>query len=90
MKRIICITLFLALLLSMVPAMADEVSEVMQVVKCSDYVSLRETPDTKAKRLAKVHLGEYVIYCTEAENGFVHCIYKGYEGYILEQYVASR
>ena len=89
MKRIICIALFLALLLSMVPAMADEVSEVMQVVKCSDYVSLRETPDTKAKRLAKVHLGEYVIYCTEAENGFVHCTWDGKSGYILAKYLKT-
>ncbi len=87
MKRILCAILFLALLMNIAPAMADEVSEVMQVVKCSDYVSLREKPDTKSNRITKVHLGEYVIFCTEAENGFVHCTWDGKSGYILAKYL---
>lgn len=89
MKRILCIVLLSALLLCFAPSTAEEVSEVMQVVKCNDYVSLREKPDTKSERLAKVHLGEYVIYCTEAENGFVHCTWDGKSGYILAQYLKT-
>ncbi len=89
MKRILCFALLLVLVLGTVPSLADEVSEVMQVVKCNDYVSLREKPDTKADRLAKVHLGEFVIYCTEAENGFVRCTWDGKTGYILAKYLKT-
>ena len=60
------------------------------IVNCHDWVSLRFRPNTKSRQLIKVPLGADVQDAYYVENGFVHCFYRGYEGYILEQYVASR
>lgn len=60
------------------------------VVNCREWVSLRFRPNTKSRQLIKVPRGAEVLDAYYVENGFVHCFYKGYEGYILEQYVASR
>ncbi len=58
-----------------------------RVVNCATFVSLRETPDTSAYRLAKVPLGAYVIAKGGASNGFVKVEYKGQNGYILGTYL---
>ena len=89
MKKLLCATLCLLMALSVLPALADSVSEVMQVVNCNEYVSLRKTPDTSADRLAKVHLGEFVTNCAEASNGFVYCTWDGKTGYILAKYLKT-
>ena len=61
----------------------------MRVVKCKEFVSLRQTRSTKATRLAKVPLGAQVLAFPEAgeENGFISCVYQGEEGYILAEYL---
>ena len=87
MKRIFCALLCAVLMLSLLPAMAEDVSEVMQVVKCNEYVSLRKDPDTKSERLKKVHLGELVTDCHAATNGFIQCSWDGKTGYILAEYL---
>ncbi len=64
----------------------------MRVVKCKEFVSLREEASTKAKRLLKVPLGAEVLAWMdggnegEAEN-FLYCEYAGLAGYILEEYL---
>ena len=62
----------------------------MQMVKCKDYVSLREKPATGSARLAKVPLGEKVLAWPEAgeENGFIRCCWHDTYGYILAEYLA--
>ena len=80
MKRIAMI--LLALLLA-VPALADT----MAVVNCEEWVSLREKPDTKSARIAKVPLYAHVEDCELAENGFIRGSYDGDTGYILEKYL---
>ena len=87
MKRFLCGLICLTLLLSAVPALAVGVTDVMIVANCSEWVSLRESPDTASKRLKTVRLGEFVTDCTMATNGFVHCCYEGVWGYILFQYL---
>ncbi len=61
----------------------------MKVVKCSSYVSLRESRSTSSKRLAKVPLGAMVLAFPEAGdgNGFLYCVYHGTEGFILAEYL---
>lgn len=66
---------------------AEEHSPIMEVYKCNEYVSLRETPDTQSKRLSKVYLGALVYYCAEAEAGFCLVEYNGKQGYILSKYL---
>ncbi|MBR5750839.1 MAG: hypothetical protein IKX84_00490, partial [Clostridia bacterium] len=93
MKKLICLMLCLTLALGVLgtmPAFANPDYDVMQVVNCNDYVSLRKEPDTKSTRLRKVHLGELVTDCRYAENGFMSCTWDGVKGYILEKYLKPR
>ena len=71
---------------STVPA-AENINGEARVINCSTFVSLRETPDTSAKRLAKVPLGAYVIAKGSVSNGFIKAEYKGQTGYILGTYL---
>ncbi len=71
----------------------------MQVVNCREYVSLREGPYKTASQLAKVPLGDIVLYCTTNQRLyaytpykaqiplFIRCEYDGQEGYILKKYL---
>ena len=60
------------------------------VVNCKEWVSLRFRPNTGSQQLIKVPKGAEVLDAYYVENGFVHCFYKGYEGYILERYIGRR
>lgn len=61
----------------------------MRVVRCNDFVSLRESRSASSKRLAKVPLGALVLAFPEAgqENGFILCTYHDEYGYILAEYL---
>ncbi len=63
----------------------------MRVVKCKEYVSLREARSKSSKRLAKVPLGALVLAYPEAgeENGFILCVYHDETGYILAEYLQA-
>ena len=61
----------------------------MQVVNCSEWVSLRESPDPSSSRLMQVPLGAMVSDCVQSTNGFIECSYSGMRGYILSEYLAS-
>lgn len=75
--------------LSVLPSALADVSPVMRVVNCQEWVSLRLSPDTSSKRLAKVYLGELVTGCAEGPDGFIFCEYGGTAGYILGQYLSK-
>ena len=87
LKRLLCAALCAVLLLGVLPARAAGVTDVMRVYNCSEWVSLREAPDTNSKRLAKVYLGDLVTDCHVAPNDFIQCEYKGKVGYILYKYL---
>ena len=107
MKKLTAILLVLILCLSWSLSFAERKSIVkdqfylgaMRVVKCRNYVSLRQAPAKTAKVLAKVPLNAIVLYCTtntslftgikykKQVNLFVRCEYEGQEGYILKQYL---
>lgn len=61
----------------------------MRVVKCKDYVSLREKRSKSARRTMKVPLGAKVLAFPELGNvnGFLFCLYQGEYGYILAEYL---
>ncbi len=60
----------------------------MRVVKCKEYVSLRESRSVSSKRLAKVPLGAVVLaYPEYEENGFIPCVYHDEYGFILSEYL---
>lgn len=107
MKRILSVLLILILILSMNPACAErKIVEkdryyigAMRVVRCRDYVSLRDAPDKTATVLAKVPLDAIVLYCNnniqkyaagkykKQADLYIRCEYDGMEGYILKKYL---
>lgn len=98
MKKTLLCLLALALLISTaLPALACENDgysrryDYMRVTGCSQWVSLRESPSTSAKRLVKVPLGAmvYIYPYEEAMDGFMHVYYNGKTGYVLQKYLMS-
>lgn len=87
MKRLVVFLLVLILLAGLVPVQASGVTDVMKVINCSEWVSLREDPSTSSRRLAKVYLGELVTNCSASFDGFISCDYDGKSGFILNQYL---
>ena len=71
----------------------------MRVVRCREYVSLRETPDKTGKVLEKVPLDAIVLNCSNNVKKYAHgkykkqyeyfirCEYNGQEGYILKKFL---
>ena len=88
-KRLLA--LFLILVFSLSFACGEETSGDalgdMKVVKCKEWVSLRQKPSTAAKRLKKVPLGATVTDCKAYSKEFVSCTYEGQSGYILAEYL---
>ena len=90
MKRKLLTALLAILLLTLTAALcAAEAADTMRVVRCKEWVSLRERPDTRADRLVKVPLGALVTGCGEEENGFIPCTYGEQSGYILAEYLEA-
>lgn len=100
MKKLfsICIAVILVLFL-LSSAMADRAPVehdgryigAMRVVKCKQYVTLRESPYKSAKALAKVPLDAIVYNCStiREKKSFLYCEYEGISGYILAQYLVK-
>ena len=84
MKKIFCLILCLCLL----PLCALAEGDMMQVINCSEWVSLRKDPDSDSVRLLKVPLGAVVEDCTQDADGFIRCSYNGFYGFILGEYLA--
>lgn len=71
----------------------------MRVVRCREYVTLREAPYKTANELEEVPLGAIVYKCSTNEKEFayspykkqvhqyVKCEYEGQEGYIMKMYL---
>ena len=88
MKRYIALFLLLCMVLTSIPALADsEYIGNMEVVNCSEWVSLREEPSTRSERLVKVSLGAIVSNCQQVNDAWIYAEYDGYSGYILAEYL---
>lgn len=85
MKKLI---LFLiVLMLAMSAALAE--GQMMVVINCNEWVSLRSAPDTGAARLAEVPLGTRVTNCMPGGGDFIRCDFGGMTGYILSAYLGA-
>ncbi len=87
MKRFVSTVMCLCLILTALPVLAADISDVMRVTNCKEWVSLRERPDAASKRLEKVNLDELVTGCTAASGDFIRCEYNGKVGYIQSKYL---
>ena len=61
----------------------------MYVVKCNEWVSLRETPSKNADRLRKVPLGAKVSHCVKFDKKWTYCKYDGKYGFVLSEYLSK-
>lgn len=94
MKKAILLLMITLLTVCLASALAEENGEgaprtydMMQVINCDEWVSLREQPDAKSDRLYKVPLNAMVSNCYSYDDRFVCCEYQGIRGYILEEYL---
>ena len=87
MKKLAALLMLLCILAVSVPAVADDYIGNMEVINCNEWVSLREWPDTSAKRLLKVSLGAIVSNCRQVDDEWIYAEYDGYSGYILAEYL---
>ena len=88
-KKLLAILASVLLLALLTLPAAAEAADTMRVVRCKEWVSLRERPDTRADRLVKVPLGAMVTGCGAEENGFIPCTYGEHSGYILAEYLEA-
>ena len=94
MKRVSALFLILILLVTL-PAFSlaagkgkkGEELGTMEVVKCKEWVSLREGPRKTYDRITEVPLGAIVRDCVRANDTFIKCTYKEDTGYILAKYL---
>lgn len=62
---------------------------VRTVIRCSEFITLRAEPSKSAEALARIPLGETVIYIGPAENGFCEASYEEQTGYVLDDYLSA-
>lgn len=87
-KRILSLILLVLMAASFLPASADDFfGKEYRVVKCNEYITLREEPSTKANALDRVPLGATVTAFSAAENNFLLVHYNGQNGYVLFEYL---
>lgn len=87
---LLCTMTFListACLLPVSVSAEDVGGQVMQVINCSDWVSLRAEPDANSVCLAEVPLGTVLPNCYPYSDEFIAAEYEGEYGYILSQYL---
>lgn len=88
MKKILC--LVIALLLACGSALAAPmimIGDYMEVVKCKEFITLREEPSTKAAALDRVPLGAAVQMLGGVDEQFSRVLYGGQAGYVLSEYL---
>lgn len=85
MKKLII--LLMVLMLAMGAAFAE--GQMMVVINCNEWVSLRSAPSTDAARLAEVPLGAQVTNCMPGGGDFIRCDFNGMTGYILSAYLGA-
>ena len=59
----------------------------MRVGNCNRYITMREQPSTKAKKVTIINKDEIVLHVSTAENGFFRVYYNGKTGYVLSKYL---
>lgn len=90
LKKLICATLILSLLLS-IPAFAgywpaSEYSGTMFVHGCRVSVTLRQSPSTKSAELMQIPR-DAEVWCEPYSDTFARVLYRGVWGYVLTEYL---
>jgi hypothetical protein len=86
-KRSFALVLCLGILAGSCDVMADSY-RARQIDECSEYVNLREDPDSESGSLDRVYLGE-VVMASPYNDDYSYCCYNGQFGYIRDDYLSS-
>lgn len=90
MKRLFSLLLMMALLCSSALACNDwHTGDHLQVVKCKEYISLREKPSTDAKVLDRIPLDGIILYLHTHDDRFVKVLHNGQIGYVMQKYLKN-
>ena len=75
-----------------VPALAEtmRIGDQAVVKKCKEYITLREADNVQATELARIPLGEQVIYLNPAQNGFALVEYGDTQGFVKTEYLGNQ
>ena len=57
------------------------------VVNCKESITLRESPNTKAREIMQIPLHSVIVVYNSAGSDFLYVSYQGYYGYVLASYV---
>lgn len=95
MRRMFRILIMIGILLT-ATALADGLSpdhfgDVVQIVNCKSFITLREQPDTASTAIAKIPLGDQALMLFPVvgydENNFSCIMWQGKPGYVLSDYL---
>ena len=94
LSRVLCLLLICLVALPACGTSAESAAQGFPavVVNCSEFVSLRAAPSTRAQRMARVPLGAHVTLLSRAayrdgDDTFMLSLYQGMTGYILIDYL---
>lgn len=92
MKKRIAALLAAAMLAAAAPTLAEtmRIGDQAVVKKCKEYITLREADNVQATELARIPLGEQVIYLNPAKNGFALVEYGDTQGFVKAEYLANQ
>ena len=92
MKRRIAALLAAAMLAAAAPTLAEtmRIGDQAVVKKCKEYITLREADNVQATELARIPLGEQVIYLNPAQNGFALVEYGDTQGFVKAEYLGNQ
>ena len=92
MKRRIAALLAAAMLAAAAPTLAEtmRIGDQAVVKKCKEYITLREADNAQATELARIPLGEQVIYLNPAQNGFALVEYGDTQGFVKAEYLGNQ
>lgn len=62
-------------------------TNLLHVINCREWISLRSSPDTSASVVCTIPLGAEVTFISAAGNGFDQISYNGLTGYALAEYL---
>ena len=92
MKKRIAALLAAAMLAAAAPTLAEtmRIGDQAVVKKCREYITLREADNVQATELARIPLGEQVIYLNPAKNGFALVEYGDTQGFVKAEYLVNQ
>ncbi len=88
MKKILCLVMVLLMLMG--GAFAERglmLGDMLEVVNCNEFVTLRAEPSTKAEALARIPLGGQARWLNVCTDDFTRVLYEGEVGYVLSKYL---